>query len=319
MRVNRKFIYAGVFLVALGGVLVAADLGGVDTSALRDALRYWPLAIVAIGLALVLRRSQLSLSSGILAATLPGLLLGGVFAVAPRYGYECGTAGTPGTSVGSGVFDGPASVSIEAGCGALTIGTQPGSAWELIASSSAGVYPIVDDDATSLAISTAGHGDLRFLDNGRDAWKLTLPTGSALDLDLDLNATKAAIALPAAQLGSLSLRADLSEVVIDASQAAISDFSLNTDLSSLTLRLSALADVTGSIRADAASVRICAPPDLGLRISSRVSAGEVSVDGLEQTGQTWLSLNYDTATHRADIDVNASLASVEINPIGGCS
>src|SRR5262245_61316659 len=108
MRVNRKFIYTGVFLVALGGVLVATDLGTVDTARLRDALRLWPLGLVALGAALVLRRSQLGLTSGVLAAAVPGLLLGGLFSVAPRYGYDCGSGGQPlPTATQTGAFAAP--------------------------------------------------------------------------------------------------------------------------------------------------------------------------------------------------------------------
>ena len=45
IRVNRRFLYWGVVLSAIGGVLVAADLGAVDTPTLTDALRLWPLAV----------------------------------------------------------------------------------------------------------------------------------------------------------------------------------------------------------------------------------------------------------------------------------
>src|SRR5690242_2718690 len=49
MAINRRFLYAGLFLVALGGVLVAVDLTAVSTDALTNALRLWPLAWIAIG------------------------------------------------------------------------------------------------------------------------------------------------------------------------------------------------------------------------------------------------------------------------------
>ena len=39
MSVNRALLFAGVFLAALGGVLVAADLRSVDTPTLTDVLR----------------------------------------------------------------------------------------------------------------------------------------------------------------------------------------------------------------------------------------------------------------------------------------
>ena len=90
MRVNRGLLYTGVFLVAIGSVLVAADVGAIDTARLTDAMRMWPLAVIAIGASLVLRRSGFSLQGGMLAAALPGLLLGGAIAIAPTYVPDCG-------------------------------------------------------------------------------------------------------------------------------------------------------------------------------------------------------------------------------------
>ena len=90
MRVNRGFLYTGVFLVAIGSVLVAADVGAIDPARLTDAQRLWPLAVIAIGASLVLRRSRFSLQGGMLAAALPGLLLGGAIAIAPTYIPDCG-------------------------------------------------------------------------------------------------------------------------------------------------------------------------------------------------------------------------------------
>ncbi len=89
MRVNRGLLYTGIFLVAIGAVLVAADVGAIDTARLTDALRLWPLAVIAIGASLVLRRSRFSLQGGMLAAALPGLILGGAIAVAPTYVPDC--------------------------------------------------------------------------------------------------------------------------------------------------------------------------------------------------------------------------------------
>ena len=59
MRLNRTLLYTGVFLVAIGSAVVAADL--LSTAALIDLLRLWPVAVIAIGLGIALRRTQLSL------------------------------------------------------------------------------------------------------------------------------------------------------------------------------------------------------------------------------------------------------------------
>jgi len=132
MAINRRFLYAGLFLVALGGVLVAVDLAAVDTATVSSILRLWSLAIIAIGAGIVLRRSRYALVAGVLAAMVPGLVLGGGLAVAPRYAVECGEHGAQSNSeTQRGTFSGPATVELEANCGSLAIGTQAGSAWQL--------------------------------------------------------------------------------------------------------------------------------------------------------------------------------------------
>jgi hypothetical protein len=90
MRPNRTLLYAGVFLVAIGGAFTAADLGPLSTAALIDVLRLWPLALIAVGLGIALRRTQISLPSGLLAAAVPGLILGGAMALGPRLAVERG-------------------------------------------------------------------------------------------------------------------------------------------------------------------------------------------------------------------------------------
>jgi hypothetical protein len=89
MRVHRALLYSGVFLVAIGGALVAVDASGVDAATVVDVLRLWPLAVIAIGVGLVLRQSRFSLQGGLIAAALPGLILGGAIAAAPTHLPDC--------------------------------------------------------------------------------------------------------------------------------------------------------------------------------------------------------------------------------------
>jgi hypothetical protein len=90
MRVNRTLLYTGVFVAAIGGALLVADFSAISTPSLIDVLRLWPLALIAIGLGIALRRTQLSLASGVLAAAIPGLILGSAIAVGPRIAVERG-------------------------------------------------------------------------------------------------------------------------------------------------------------------------------------------------------------------------------------
>ena len=90
MRVNRALLYAGVFVVALGAGLLLAGRWQLTTNDLIGVLGLWPLALIAVGLGIALRRTQLGLASGLFAAAVPGLVLGGVMALSPRLAVEHG-------------------------------------------------------------------------------------------------------------------------------------------------------------------------------------------------------------------------------------
>ena len=90
MRMNRTLVYAGVFLVAIGVAIFVVDQRPFSTDALLAAVRLWPLALIAIGLGIALRRTQLGLVGGLIAAAVPGLVLGVALAATPRIAIESG-------------------------------------------------------------------------------------------------------------------------------------------------------------------------------------------------------------------------------------
>ena len=316
MRVNRTLLYSGIFLVAMGAVVVAADIGGVRTEVLVDALRLWPLAVIAIGLGLVLRRTRVSLAGGMLAAAAPGLLLGGAFAVVPRVGDFCGLGDVAASAVTrEGTFDGAASVSITTGCGALDLRTAPGPGWQLEARHTSGRDPLVVGSARSLAIEAVDHDG--WPGAGRDEWDLTLPANDVDGLTVVVNAGRGDIDLGEAELERLSVTASAADVSVDASTAAIADLTGEVNFGRLSIQLPA-SDLVGSLAAGAGQIQICAPPELGLRVTSTESMGSVSVEGRHLGRSDYQSPNYASAAHRADLVVDVSFGAIEINPIGGC-
>jgi hypothetical protein len=222
MRVNRRLLYFGVFLAAIGGVLVVADLRAVDTATIADALRLWPLAIVAIGVGLVLRRTQFSLAGGMLAAAVPGLIVGGGFAAAPRFAVDCGTDGVPSNvATHEGVFDGPARVSVATGCGVLVVDTAPGAGWMFDAGTAAGRTPAITASARSLSIDAGRQADWNGFDDELDPWRLTLPTSAIEDLSIVVNAGEGRVSLPDAQIGHLDLTTNAAKTTVDLSEASV--------------------------------------------------------------------------------------------------
>jgi hypothetical protein len=319
MRVERRFLYLGVFLIAIGGVLVSADLRAVDTASLADAVRLWPLALVAIGVGLVLRRTQLGLALGVLAAAVPGVVLGAGLAVVPRFAGDCGARGLPEPIVSEqGTFDGAAEVAVTAGCGSVTVRTAPGNGWRLDVASTLAREPSFAATARTLAVDSVERERLRLLDGRRDTLDLTLPTSRLDELSVAIYGGHGQVDLAGADIGQLEVTANASDIVVDASTAAsIADLSGVVNVGALSILLPD-ADLAGTLRIGGGALRICTPPGLGLRLTTRGQPRQVLVDGLQQTGTDWESDDYASAAHRADLDVHANFSVIQIDPIGGC-
>ena len=319
MRVNRRFLFWGVLLVAIGGVLVAADFGAINTDFLTDIIRLWPLAIVAIGVSVVLRRTRLSLPAILVAALIPGLVVGAAFAVAPRFAGACGVRGDlTNVTTEQGTFRGPASISLRSGCGTLRVSTADGPGWVLRTRSEPGHAPSITSTDRSLAIDTAIDG-FSFLDAGRNASDLSLPSDDVGDLSVTVNAGSGSLDLAGADIQLMRVVANAASVSVDASAATVAQLKSVVNVGDLTVTLPDAGDLVGSLTVNAGQVTICAPPEIGLRVVSTGNAEHVAIQGDNQASGVWTSANYRSATHHADLDVRANFGAIDINPLGGCS
>lgn len=313
MAINRRFLYAGLFLVALGGVLVAVDLTALDTTELASALRLWPVALIALGVAIVLRRSRYALAAGIVGAMLPGLALGGGLAVAPRHGLDCaaGELGSePRTQSGSGV----AAFQIDSSCGSISIGMQPGDAWELTSSNTTAREPDIELQGNMLQISSTGSN---LFENGRDTWNMRLPTSPLELVRVQVDAGRATADLNGADIGNLILTGNGADTAVDASGAQIGQLDGSLNFGRLAIQLPR-GTYTSAFRVDVGDLRLCAPFGAGLHVDFAGKPREVRVNGLRFEGSSWENEQYALSGDRADISVKVNFGSVAINPIGGC-
>ncbi len=149
MRDSRALLYWGTFLIAAGAVMVLANLRGIDEQLVGDALRLWPLAVVALGVGLLLRGSRLSWAGGMLAAAIPGVALGGALVAGPHFATICDDGLPVAMTHDQGRFAGPASVDVRLRCGDVSVTTGTGDSWQLDSGTAGGAAAIVD--ATSAA------------------------------------------------------------------------------------------------------------------------------------------------------------------------
>ena len=146
-----------------------------------------------------------------------------------------------------------------------------------------------------------------------------MPTTELEELSLFVTAGQGQVNLAGARIERVALRVNAAQTIVDATTASIAELSAVVNVGSLSITLPAAADLSGSLRVGGGELRICAPPGLGLRVSSAGMAGGFIVNGLQQRAAEWESPDYASATHHADISVKATFGAVEVNPIGGCS
>jgi hypothetical protein len=215
-----------------------------------------------------------------------------------------------------GAFDGPASVFVESGCGSLVVTTAPGNEWRFDRADSEGPAPVVDASAQSLSIQAAGEKWWHGIEEG-GGWNLTLPASAIDDLSFVVNAGEGRITLPNTEINRLDLTTNAGRTSVDLSGTNVTSLTGLVNAGSLAYQLPA-DDVVGSFEVNAGALELCAPPELGLRVRQVGDLGEISVNGQEQPDGDWQSPNYTSATHKAELTVQANLGSVEIDPIGGC-
>jgi hypothetical protein len=131
MTVGRGTLYVGVFLIAAGAMTLGAAVGVLDPAAVADTVAtLWPLAVIALGVGLVLRRTRAALGAGVLAALVPGLALGAAIVALPdlpaRWMDESWTI-RPSRAWETAAFETTlcnAGLAIDAGTGSVTINPE---------------------------------------------------------------------------------------------------------------------------------------------------------------------------------------------------
>lgn len=317
MNINRKFLYLGVFLLSAGGVLLLAQAGVITNEAIAEALRLWPLAVIAIGAAILLRATRFATAGIVVAAILPGLLAGGLAAATPRFDMSCTDIVPVSATTREGTLAGDASVELRLGCGDLTVTTASGNGWQL--HSGGGMQPIVEASGDRLRVVSPSRSLLASTRRDAGDWRIALPTSSRLDLVAGVSAGDGRLDLSGARLGTVALDVNAGDLRADLRTATLDYLSVVVNAARGHVVLPAGQDTVADIVVNAGDVDLCVPDGLGIEIRQPHSAlSTVSYAGLVRSGDAWRSPDYATATHHADVSITTNVGSVDINPEGGC-
>jgi hypothetical protein len=326
MHIRRGYLGWGVFLILTGAVPLLVRSGYLSQDQVDRLWSLWPLILIGIGIGLILSRTRFDFIGGLIVAATFGLMLGGLLS----QGIDTFATGACGSDEGAtafaakdGSFSGSsAEVDLELDCGTASVAVAGGTAWHLEGTDRDGAGPIVESDGTSLDVRSRDREGGPFFGLGqRDTWRLTLPDGTRLDLDVQLNAGTSTLDLGGASLGTAKLTLNAGSVTVDLTEVREIEgieFGLNAGSLGLTLPSHSM---TGSIEANAGAVRLCAPSSAGLRLhtgDSVIAGYDYGDKGLVQDGSTWTTPGFETAAVQIDLRTEANAGSFTLNPEDGC-
>jgi hypothetical protein len=319
MRVDRSRFNWGVLFIVLGGVAFAYHRNAVSSSVLLDAWRLWPLIVVGIGFKIVLSRTPAAFVGGLLVAVTVGVMAGSAFAVGPSIG--CGAGTSPGQPIAdqSGSFDGTSTVELDLKCGTADIATSTDGRWHVGATSDGNHAPAVNSSSNWLQVQSASNGGWNW-NQRNDYLQISIPQAAQLNMTSKLDLVDARYSLASANITSASFTLNLGSVRIDLTGAKVGDLSVSTNLGAAFITLDGTSDLAANLSTSLGSIEVCVPAELGVRVanSESLSSSDYGSLGMVQSGNSWQTLNYDSAAHKANLSVNTSLSSLKLHNIGGC-
>jgi hypothetical protein len=322
VRVRRGFLNWGIFLVCLGLVPLTLQLNLIDRELAGALLRLWPLILIGAGIGLLLRFSRGAVLGGVIVAAtcglLAGSLLGGGSASAAT---ACAGGDATGQTQSHNGTTGPTLIlNVDLTCGDMNIARAPGGTWQVDVRAGSQT-PSVGQIGSSLNLRSASGAGLFLGRDERESWQVTLPSDTNLSTNLTVSAGTLRANLGNGALSDVSATFNAADAMLDMSTANGGPVSLSATVNAASVSIILPpTSLTASITMNAGALKLCAAPDLGLRVSYEQTLGSsnFSSAGLIQSGGTWQSANYLTAPNKAELRINANVSSTTLNPEGGC-
>jgi hypothetical protein len=198
-----------------------------------------------------------------------------------------------------------------------------------------------DSAARSVAIGAEARPDARAGGDGRNSGEAIVQLGRStpLDVSVRLDVATATLDFGGMTLRRLSVQSSASEVRVafDAPNTIPMD-ALDLDVSAATLTASGLANAnTGRLRVGAraggaelhldgqwtrdlevdldvalGSVTVHVPADVGVQLEARRILASIGANGLKQSGDLYVSSNWETASRKVRIRASATLGKLEL-------
>jgi hypothetical protein len=298
----RRLPIGPLVLVLLGGLLLLNNLGLLPWDVWATVVRFWPLLLVLIGLqALATGRVDWASLVGLLflfglialgAHFLPGRPASAPLGSSRQFSFQQPLAGAQRAEL---------ALSYGGGTLLMTDGAQPG----LLAEGE-----LASANATGLAADYRLHDGV-----GRLELQPRLNREGRLELGFGDQAERLSVRLATGLPLSLDVEAGGAEATLDLRAVTVPSLRYSTGATRSRVVLPATGTTQATVQAGAAALTIELPPGVAARIrtgGSGLSSIEVDQARFPPTAGGYASADYDQASNRVELTIQAGLASVEI-------
>jgi hypothetical protein len=318
VQINRGLVFWGVALITAGVVALAIVSDVIDGEQALQLWQYWPVALIAIGLAIIAARTPLALVATLVAAVVVGGLAGTLVSGWPEaFGAGCGGE-AEGQLNADGSFGTRADVELDFNCGDLAVGMGDGTDWSVDARYAGDSRPEVTPGDGSLRVHAEGDGFP--FGEGRQEWSVTLPTESELALSIEANASSSTLDLAGGRFSEIDLDTNAGSVTLDLSGTTADDLRIGMNAGSMALTADDETSFGGSVEMNAGSMELCIPDGVAFAITLEESnitfSHNLDDSGLSRSGDTWRG---GSGAETITLGVQGNAASFTLNPDGGCS
>jgi hypothetical protein len=322
MNYHRGLLFWGLALITGGAVALAAQQGYLDRDLLAGAWRLWPLILVAIGISILLSRTAFAIIGTVVAALVVGTAGGALIAVGPGIA-ACGGPVPTDLTTRQGTFDSTAKVKLDFNCGTLNVGMAGGNQWTVASGQTGGSSAQIS--AASDRLDVSSHGTDTWFNGGRQRWKVTLPTGTTYQLEVNPNAAETKVDLTGGRFTSLSIHPNAGSILLVVSDAHVDNLNLALNAGSASISVGEGADLSGSLSVNAGSIELCTPTAVAISLTVKENitfSTNLDSSGLGRDGDTWSLIPpvpSGVALAFVDLHIEGNAGSFILNPEGGCS
>ena len=324
MRIDRRLLGWGLFLIIVGAIPLLVRGGYLDKSQIADWPSLWPLLLIGWGLGLVLRRTPVELLGSAISVTVLGVMVGGLIATGfggfPSFG-ACGN-GSGATSFGSrsGTLSEGARMNIEFSCGTLNVRSVDGSEWSIDGRGPADRGPEIVADPARVQIKPLDEG-FRGLSDDSSTWNVGLPRTPRVDFGVTLNAGDGHIDLGGATIGNLDVTLNAGSLDFRLGDAAALS-SVNGTLNAGSATLDLPGSVTdANLTLNAGSITVCLPArtPVNIRWSGALGSNNFDSAGLQKIDdQHWMTSGLNPANPHLELRASANAGSFNLDLGGSC-